>query len=158
MRKVFISILMVALLLVGATSVIAATYKSPAEIYADLKGVTVEDAYNERATTKNTFGQLAERDDLLDEYKSEMLENRKNILQDRVAKGELTPEQADAILERFKENQALCEPGSYGYGMGYGNYYGKGNGRWQNNSEAQGDNFWQGRGMKGGCFCGGRGF
>lgn len=164
MKKILFSILILALLLGGATSVIADTYKSPAEIYADLKGITVDEAYNERATTNYTFGQLAEESALLEEYKSAILKYKENFLQERVTKGELTQDEAAALLERFKENQALCELG-YGYGTGYGcplngngKYYGKRNARWQNNGEAQEDSYWQGRGMRGGGFCGGRGF
>lgn len=154
MKKFFLSFLILALILGGATSVIAATFKSPAEIYADLKGLSVEEAYSERAATKNSFGQLAERDGLLDEYKSGVLENRKSLLQERVVNGEITQEQADAILERIELNQAYCDgPGNYSYG-----HSGKGYGRWQNNNDFPNDSFRQGRGMNGGGFCGGRGF
>lgn len=156
MKKFFLSILMLALVLGGATSVVAATYKSPAEIYAELKGLTVEEAYSERAVTRNTFGQLAEEAGILDEYKSEVLENRKSLLQESVTNGEITQEQADAIIERVELNQAYCDgPGSYGYGYGHN---GKEYRRWQNNNDYQNGYFRQGRGMNGGGFCGGRGF
>jgi len=142
MKKLFFSILTLVLLLGGATSVIAATYKTPAEIYAGLKGVTVEEAYMERAATNNSFGQLAASADLLDEFQSERLENMKNFLQEKAAKGELTQEQANAILERMKTNQAFCKSINYGYGIGCGRCA-----NWQDNN-AQNDYSYQGRGMR----------
>ena len=152
MKKLFISILILALLLGGATSVIAATYKSPAEIYAGLKGTTVEEAYMERVATNYSFGQLAASADLLDEFQSERLENMKTFLQEKITKGELTQEQADAILERMKTKQALCQSGNFGFGMNYGCPANR-----QNNN-TQDSYSYQGRGMRFGGFCGGRSF
>lgn len=108
MKKLMIGILTAGLLLVGATGVFAATFKSPAEIYAQLKGVTVEEAYAAKATG-SSYGQLAAEAGVLDEFKSKMLENRKAVIQDRVANGQLTQEQADAVIKNMEANQAVCD-------------------------------------------------
>lgn len=128
MKKLLIGVITAGMLLVGATGVLAAVFKSPAGIYADLKGITAEDAYTERAAG-NSFGQLADEAGVLDEFRSKMLENREAVIRDRVADGRLTQEQADAIIKNMEANQALCDEtgitrrgktdrmGGSGYGM-----------------------------------------
>lgn len=117
MKKVLIALITAGLLLVGATGVLAATFSSPAEIYAGLKGITVEDAYTARAAG-STFGQLADQAGVLDQFQSQMLENRKALIQDRVTNGTLTQAQADAMIQTLEQNMALCDgTGMYGQGM-----------------------------------------
>jgi hypothetical protein len=53
----------------------------------------------------------------LDELKAQRLELMKDRLEDRVEAGIITQDQADAMLQHMKENQALCN-GSGGYGTG----------------------------------------
>ncbi len=61
----------------------------------------------------------------LDELKAQRLELMKDRLEDRVEAGVITQAQADAMIARMKENQALCD-GASGYGAGrmMGNGYG----------------------------------
>ncbi len=62
----------------------------------------------------------------LDALKAQRLELMKDRLEDRVEAGVITQAQADAMIERMKENQALCN-GTGGYGTGRmmgGNGYG----------------------------------
>jgi len=142
MKKILIGVITAGMLLVGATGVLAATFKSPAEIYAELKGVTVEEAYAAKAQG-STYGQLADEAGVLDEFKSQMLENRKAIIQERVANGQLTQEQADAIIKNMEANLAACDGtgmygrsgtgqalGGFGKGMGRNGGCGIGGGRW----------------------------
>jgi len=120
MKKTIIGVITAGMLLVGATSVVAATFKSPAEIYAGLKGVTVEEAYDAKAAG-STYGELADEAGVLDAFKAEMLENRKAMIQDRVESGQLTQEQADAYIENMEANQANCD----GTTMGAGGHMGQ---------------------------------
>jgi len=45
----------------------------------------------------------------LDELKAQRLELMKDRLEDRVEAGVITQAQADAMIERMKENQSLCD-------------------------------------------------
>ena len=108
MKKLLIGAVTAGMLLVGATSAIAATFKTPAETYAELKGVTVEEAYTERAAG-SSYGKLAVDAGVLDEFKAKMLENRKAVILDRVANGQLTQEQADTMIANIEAMQANCD-------------------------------------------------
>jgi hypothetical protein len=141
MKKILIGVITAGMLLIGATGVLAATFKSPAEIYAELKGGTVEEAYAAKATGKS-FGRLADEAGVLDEFKAKMLENRKTVIQERVANGQLTQEQADFIIKNMETNQANCE----GTGMLGRSGTGKMGGMGQGMKGALG----AGRGMAGG--------
>ncbi len=119
MKKILIGFIAIALLLVGANSVIGATFKSPAEIYAEIKGISVEDAYAERKAGNNFYLQ-AEDADVSEEFRAQMLENRKAVIQEKVLAGEITQEQADDIIANMEENIAYCDGTIGGRGMGFG--------------------------------------
>lgn len=119
MKKVIIAAVTAGLILVGTGTALAATNQSPAEIYAGLKGITVDQAYTERDTGKS-FGQLAAEADVLDEFQEQMLKNRKSAIQERVTAGTLTQEEADALILRIEENAANCNGTGTGVGMGFG--------------------------------------
>ncbi len=130
MKKILIGAITAGMLLVGATGVLATTFKSPAEIYAGLKGVTVEEAYSAKAVG-SSYGKLADDAGLLEEFQAEMLENRKALVQERVANGQITQEQADAIIKKMETNMANCDgtfTGRGGRGQGIGGMFGKGRG------------------------------
>jgi len=138
---------------VGATgAVYAATIKTPAEITSGLTGKSVEELYTERQSGK-TYGTMAKDAGKLEEFKAQMLEQRKAILDERVKAGTLTQEQADTIYNNMKENQAVCDAdGSAGLGMRNGTCAGTGSGQGM---------MGQGKGMRGGFGNGmgaGRGF
>lgn len=64
-----------------------------------------------------------------DEFKAQMLKQKKAILDERVKAGSLTQQQADEIYSAIKENQANCDgSGNAGIGKKYGVGFGKGNG------------------------------
>lgn len=148
MNKLLIGTVTVGLLLVGATSVLAANFKSPAEVFAELKGVTVEEAYAAKAAG-NSYGQLADEAGVLDEFKANMLENRKAIIQERVTNGQLTQEQADSMIQNMEANQAICDgTGMFGRG-GAGRMGGFGQGQGQGSKGDLG----AGRGFGGGGGC-----
>ncbi|WP_027363871.1 DUF2680 domain-containing protein [Desulfotruncus alcoholivorax] len=121
----------------AAGAAYAATVKTPAEIVSGLTGKTVEELYAERSTGK-TFGTIASEAGKLDEFKAQMLEQKKAVLDQRVADGSLTQEQADQIYNNIKNNQAACDGtgnagigGKYGAGFGQGIGMGRGMNRGQ---------------------------
>ena len=56
----------------------------------------------------------------IDELKAQRLELMKDRLEDRVEAGIITQAQADAMIERMKSNQALCDGSGAGRMMGNG--------------------------------------
>lgn len=125
----------------GVTAFAASQYNTPAEVVAGLTGRTVESVVTERTETGKTYGTIASEGDVLDEFKVETLEMKKDNLTAQVAAGTITQERADAILTTLEENQANCDGtggegigkslgarfGETGTGMGTGMGMGKGN-------------------------------
>jgi hypothetical protein len=115
--------------MLGAAGVVyAATAQTPAEIAAGLTGKSMDDLYKERETGK-TFGTIANEAGKLDQFKAQMLEQKKVILDQRVKEGKLTEEQAAQIYSSLQQNQATCDgTGSASIGRKNGVGYGKGMG------------------------------
>ncbi len=123
------------LAIVGAGSAVyASAAMTPAEIAASLTGKSVQALNQERAAGK-TYGTIAKEANKLDEFKSQMLEQKKLVLDQRVAEGRLTQERADTIYNSIKTNQANCDGtgnakmgknAGAGFGQGQGNGMGKG--------------------------------
>lgn len=132
--------------MVAAGAVYAAPI-TPAEVVAGLAGKTVEQVNDLRAAGK-TYGTVANEAGKLDEFKAQMLEQKKAILDQRVKDGSITQEQADAIYNNMKNNQSLCDGTGTGKGrMGNGAGFGMGRG--------QGTGYGMGRGQGGfGAGCG----
>lgn len=106
----------------------AATVKTPADIASGLTGKTVQELYGERVSGK-TYGTMAQEAGKLDEFKTQMLEQKKAILDQRVKDGELTQVQADEIYSAIESNQANCDgTGNAALGKNYGAGFGQGNG------------------------------
>ncbi|HHV64884.1 MAG TPA: DUF2680 domain-containing protein [Peptococcaceae bacterium] len=143
MKKAVIAVITACLLLLGATGVLATTLKSPAEIYAELKGISLEEAYTERAAGAS-FGQLAAEAGVLEEFQAGLLANRKDFIQERVANGQLTQEQAEFMIQNMEKRQALCD-GSGMYSRKAGGSLGQGTGL----AQGQSLNVRLGRGIKG---------
>ena len=127
-------------LAMGVTSITvfaAAKYDSPQEALAGMTGKTVEEITQERFDEDKTYGEIAAEAGKLDEFKEELFEQKKEIIEERVAEGSLSRENADEILERIENNQANCvgngERGSgmmggFGFKFGNGSGGGRGNG------------------------------
>ena len=99
-------------LTVSATSITAlaaSSYNTPAEIVAGLTGKSVESVTTEKIETGDTYGALANEYGVLDQFKSQMLEQKKAYLDERVAAGTMTREQADAIIASMEARQADCD-------------------------------------------------
>jgi hypothetical protein len=115
----------------------AADIKTPADIAAALTGKSVTDVTKEKVEGK-TYGTIAKEAGKLDEFKAEMLEQRKAVLDQRVKDGEITQQQADDIYNAMKNNQATCDctgtarmgrQAGMGKGKGQGNAGGRGQGQ-----------------------------
>ncbi|MDD2574071.1 MAG: DUF2680 domain-containing protein [Bacillota bacterium] len=127
-----------AVVLTTAGVALAAELKSPVEILSALSGQPVEDLQNQRQEGK-PYGAIAEDYDKQEEFRQQMLEQKKAVLEKRVEEGYLTREQADEIEERLgafcngEGGRGFCGQGlGAGFGMGYGgdrNGQGRGLGR-----------------------------
>lgn len=107
-------VIMLTLLIVAvAVSGFAATsYNNPAELVASLTGKSVDSVMDERREGK-PFCVIANEAGKLDEYKSGILEMRRQQLDKRVADGYMTQERADYIISRMEENLANCDGSTY---------------------------------------------
>ncbi|MDF2558019.1 MAG: hypothetical protein K0R71_1847 [Bacillales bacterium] len=112
----------------------ASTGTTPVDIASKLTGKTVEELSQERVSGK-TYGTIAKEAGKLEEFKTEMLEQKKAVLEQRVKDGLLTQEQADEIIKAITDNQVNCDgSGSsmvgkkFGVGFGQGSGMGKGMG------------------------------
>jgi hypothetical protein len=148
--KKLVAVLTVVGMLAAAGAVFAATFKTPAEIAAQVTGKTVEDLNKEREAGK-TYGAIANDAGKLADFEAQMLEQKKAILDQRVADGKLTQKQADEIYTAIKDNQANCTtPGSAQMGMKYGVGFGQGSGMGQGCGMGIGQGEARGTGMRNG--------
>jgi hypothetical protein len=109
------------------TAYAASNYSTPAEALAGLTGKTTEDILSERTETGKTYGTIAYEEGKLEEFKDEMLQIKKDILDQRVKDGTMTQEEADAALKTIEERLELCDGtgsgrqnGGCGLGFGFG--------------------------------------
>ena len=126
---------------IGVTGVVyAQSQKTPAEIAAGLTGKTMEEVSKERASGR-TYGEISKEAGKLDEFKAQMLIEKKAILDQRVKDGKLTQEKADEIYNAIKNNQSTCDGTSkagIGKKLGAGFGQGSGMGKGQGNGERDG--------------------
>ncbi|SMB79065.1 Protein of unknown function [Desulfonispora thiosulfatigenes DSM 11270] len=135
LKKLVSVVTIVGVLGVGGVA-FASGLKTPADITSELTGKTVAEVREERASGK-TYGEMAKETGKLEEFKTQMLEQKKEILDQKVEEGNLTKEQADEIYTKIKDNQATCDGTSeakigqkhgVGFGKGQGNGMGRGAG------------------------------
>ncbi|UOO37924.1 DUF2680 domain-containing protein [Oscillospiraceae bacterium CM] len=125
-----VGVAVLALSAVSVTALAASVYSSPAEAVAGLTGRTVDSVVKERQDTGNTYGTIASEAGVLDEFKSAILELKKDVLDARVASGDMTQAQADKIFAAIQANMATCDgTGGAMLGQQYGVGFGKGSGR-----------------------------
>ena len=135
-------------LAMGVTSITvfaAAKYDSPQEALAGMTGKTVEEITEKKVQENKTYGAIAAEEGKLDKFKVELLEQKREMIQERVAEGDLEQEDADAVLERIQERQETCigegNPGEgmmEVLGMRFGNGPQDGNGNGLQNGEGNG--------------------
>lgn len=118
-------------LAMGITSVTvfaAAKYDSPQQALAGITGKSVEEITEERSEDGKTYGEIAAEAGKLDEFKEELFEQKKEIIEDRVTEGNLSRERADEILANIENNQENCDGTGLGGGMMNGRGMMNGNG------------------------------
>jgi hypothetical protein len=144
--KKIISVVSVVGVIGMASAAYAAEIQSPSDIVSSITGKTIEEVQSERAEGK-TYGTIASESGVLDEFKTEILEQKKLILDERVADGNLTQEEADEIYTKLQENQLTCDgTGLNKIGQNYGLSFGNGNGNGLRKGEGKGN----GNGLKDG--------
>lgn len=150
-KKLVLSLAVVSVL---STSVVfgVVTTKTPADIAAGLTGKTVEQVAVERASGK-TYGTIASEAGKLDEFKTESLKQKKEILDQRVKDGNLTQAAADEIYNSIVTSQATCD-GTGGAGIGKMNGVGFGKGSGQGKGQGMGQGMGKGAGQGNGAGCG----
>jgi hypothetical protein len=135
MKKLVIAGFAVLTVAAGSVTAFAASqYATPAEAVAGLSGREVQSVTDERTQSGKTYGAIANEAGVLDKFKAEMLEMKKDTVAARVAAGTMTQEEADAIIARIEENQANCDGTGTGYrrngaGCGAGAGFGQGSGQ-----------------------------
>ena len=142
-----------------ASAAYAAEVKTPADIAAGLTGKNVDDVNKDRAAGK-TYGTIANEAGKLEEFKAQMLEQKKALLDQKVKDGTLTQQKADEIYNAIKNNQASCDGTGNAqigkkYGAGFGSGAGTGSGMGQGMGRGMGrragGGTGAGRGMSGSC-------
>ena len=117
-RIMVIGLVILSLGAVAIAGVAATEYKTSAEVYSVLNGVTTEEAYALRKSTGKTFGMLALEAGKSEEFKSIILKMKKDKINESVVSGEITQEEADALLAKLETNIANCNGTGIGLGLG----------------------------------------
>jgi len=147
-KKIVLSMAVISVLSTSVVFGVVAT-KSQADITAGLTGKTVEAVTKERSSGK-TYGTIAKEAGKLDEFKTESLQQKKLVLDQRVKDGNLTQAEADKIYNDIKTNQVTCDgTGSAGIGKMSGAGFGRGQGQ----GMGQGRGMGQGAGQRNGAGC-----
>lgn len=105
------------------TALAASGYNTPADIVAGLSGKSAESVTAQKAETGKAYGTLANEYGVLNQFKSQLLEQKNAYLAEKVAAGTMTQERADTIIAAMEANQANCDGscnGRTGAGMGAG--------------------------------------
>lgn len=116
---------------IGATSITtfaASQYKNPLEMVAGVTGRTVESIASERMETGKTYGTIANEAGKLEEYKQERLAMKKDRLNEQIAAGVITQDEADAIYKAMEDHQGICDGTGGGKRCSSGKRTGCGNG------------------------------
>lgn len=116
---------------------------TPADIVGRLTGRDATDVRQERIDTSKTYGQIADEAGVLDAFKEENLDLKKQIVQEKVDNGQMTQDNADQLIQNIEENQVNCDgTGSaqlgQGAGLGAGQGMGAGNGLRDGSGAGQG--------------------
>ncbi|MDF2887718.1 MAG: hypothetical protein K0R23_2103 [Lacrimispora sp.] len=109
------------------TSFAAAAYKTPAEAVSGITGKTLDEVTTERKAGKS-YGSIASEAGKLGEFQQAVADIHEDRLNEAVADGTLTREQADAQLAAIRERQAACDGNGTGAGCGTGGCTGNGMG------------------------------
>lgn len=145
-------LMVMVLVLALSVPAFAGSVDSAVDIFSSLTGMTVEEAWELRHDTDQTFGELAIENGVGDEFSDQMQELNKARIEDLVDQGRLTREQADEVLRAMEDCDGT--PGSH---MRLRDVIGSGNGLGNGSGPRNGEGFRSGGGNPKG-FGGGRGF
>lgn len=148
-KKLLVSVTMIGMLGVAGTAYAAVT-KSPADIAASITGKTITEVNQERASGK-TYGTIAQEAGKLEEFQVQMLEQKKELLGQRVIDGQLTQQQADQIYNAMKNNQTTCDGTGNALGKTYGLRMGNSSGMGRGQGMGRGNGMGMGSGNGIGC-------
>lgn len=111
MKKKWIVAVVVAVMLTAfsTTAFAAAKYSTPAEAVAGLTGRTLQSVLAERKSSGKTYGTMAKEAGVLDEFKQEVLEQKKDRLAVLVSQGKITQAKADQIIKQMEQHQQICD-------------------------------------------------
>jgi hypothetical protein len=127
-KKIVVYLAVIGVLSTSVVFGVVAT-RTPADIAAELTGKTVEEVTESRNSGK-TYGTIAGEAGKLEEFKTQTLKQKKQVLDQRVKDGDLTQVAADKIYNSIVANQEICDgTGSAGIGKMNGAGFGKGNGQ-----------------------------
>lgn len=134
----------------GASAVYAAaSVLTPGDIAAGLTGKSQAELYEERSAGK-TYGAIASEAGKLEEFKSQMLEQKKALLNQKVLEGKITQDQAEQVLEAIENNQAACDGNGFKgaeIGKSNGLCFGQGRGKSSPMGRGRGLGYGLGRGQ-----------
>ena len=116
--------------------------KSPAQIYSDLTDKTVAEAYELRAETEKTYGELAKDAGVYEQFQAQSLEQKKAMIEERVQEGTLTRERANEMIDQLED----CDGTMQRIGQGSGMRFGQGSGGGFGNGSKDGSGFGGGQG------------
>lgn len=106
--------------------------KSPAQIYSNLTGKTIEEAYTLRSESDKTYGELAKDAGVYEQFQAQNLEQKKAVIEERVQEGTITRERADEMIARLDDcdgtMQRIGQGSGMRFGQGSGGGFGNGNG------------------------------
>lgn len=156
-KKIFtLTIVVLALVAMSITAFAVTTNQTPAELLAEITGRTVESVRAQKIESGSTYGGVANQAGVLEQFRNRMLELKKSIIDERVAEGTMTQEEANTILEAIEEHQLTCD--GTGTSQNLGREFNLGFGGFSGNRNGSGDGNGMGQGMKGGLGNGGSGF
>ncbi len=104
---------------VGATTFTVyaqALYETPKEALSAMTGKSVEEIHELRQDEGITVPELFETEAEYDAFKNEVLEQRKERIEDRVVNGDLTRERADEILIQMEDGAFMMNGAGFGRG------------------------------------------
>lgn len=147
-----VTVMVTVLGMLGTGGVVFAAASTPADIASSLTGKTIEEVRTERASGK-TYGAIAKEVGKLEEFKAQVMEQKKAVIERRVQEGKLTEEKAQEIVRAIEESQVNCDgTGSAAigkkYGVRFGHGSGMGNGNGIRNGEGNGLRRGNGLGMR----------
>lgn len=141
--KKLLGVLLLGLLVTSlAFPAFADTFTRPVDIYSEVSGLTVNEAWELRNDSDKTFGELAEENGIYEEFQVLIQAFNKERVSTLLEDGKITEDQADAWLEQIDncdgtpgQHQGLHQRGlggmqnGNGQGAGYGRQNGSGQGR-----------------------------